>query len=83
MKIWSYISWDCRTDIVSVYGWEVLGLSLAKMLYGVNAFEISDIQEDETGGRANKATGKEQCYICSKIPERSFWNAQYYKPVSV
>jgi len=28
--------------------------SLPKMLSGANAFEISDIQEDETEGRANQ-----------------------------
>jgi|SRR5712664_83310 len=31
-------------------------LSLARMLSGANAFEISDIQEDENRGCANQAT---------------------------
>jgi hypothetical protein len=40
-------------------------LSLAKILYGANAFEINDIQEQET--ETSRVRQLRQCYIASEL----------------
>jgi len=58
----------------------LLGLSFVKMLSGVNAFKIINIQEGETEVALTIAVRMSQCYIASKTaqssfcgPQRSFW----------
>jgi hypothetical protein len=49
-------------------------LSLATMLSGLNAFEISDIQEDETEAALSRRSQMEQRYIALKPLDGVFGN---------
>jgi hypothetical protein len=52
-----------------------LGLFLAKMLSGANAFEISDIQEDEAEAALTRRSGCNHVALGRKWPGWSFREA--------